>query len=181
MARLVVSSSCSCFACIRFSSTDVDAFYKRDTNALFIPSAILQPPFFSPHRFVFCPSFQSSYPHQRGPCRPMSRNLGALGSIIGHEFTHGFDDQGRLFDEHCMHRNWWSDHVQRAFLERAECVSHLYRFITSGSISLQMLIFFAARIHPSMAMSTAHSRYLRIWLIWGYSSSMHFFSLSMIM
>ena len=36
----------------RFSSTDVDAFYKRDTNAIFIPSAILQPPFFSAHRFA---------------------------------------------------------------------------------------------------------------------------------
>jgi predicted metalloendopeptidase len=58
----------------------------------------------------------------------MSRNLGALGSIIGHEFTHGFDDQGRLFDERCMHRNWWPDSVQRAFLARAQCVSDLYRF-----------------------------------------------------
>ena len=103
----------------------------------------------------------------------MSRNLGALGSIIGHEFTHGFDDQGRLFDEHCMHRNWWSDHVQRAFLQRAECVSHLYRLITSGCISLQMLIFFAALIRPSTATSTAHSRYLRIWLIWGYPLPVH--------
>lgn len=62
----------------------------------------------------------------------MSRNLGALGSIIGHEFTHGFDDQGRLFDEHCMHRNWWSDRVQRAFLERAQCVADLYRFFVDG-------------------------------------------------
>ena len=64
----------------------------------------------------------------------MSRNLGALGSIIGHEFTHGFDDQGRLFDENCMHRDWWSDHVQSAFLERSQCVSDLYRFVDCGGL-----------------------------------------------
>ena len=68
--------------------------------------------------------------------RPMSRNLGALGSIIGHEFTHGFDDQGRLFDEHCMHRNWWPDHVENAFLEKAKCVSDLYRFVMCGRLCM---------------------------------------------
>ena len=44
-------------ACCSFSSTDVDAFYKRDTNAIFIPSAILQPPFFSVHRCACCAPF----------------------------------------------------------------------------------------------------------------------------
>jgi predicted metalloendopeptidase len=132
-----------------FSSTDVDAFYKRDTNVIFIPSAILQPPFFSAHRYHHplspppppCATFNScalppippSLSPSLSPClhRPMSRNLGALGSIIGHEFTHGFDDQGRLFDEHCMHKNWWPAHVQRSFVDRAKCVADVYRFVGS--------------------------------------------------
>ena len=79
----------------------------------------------------------------------MSRNLGALGSIIGHEFTHGFDDQGRLFDEQCMHRNWWPADVQRAFLARAQCVSDLYRFFTDGKAAMRIYnVSAAARTPP---------------------------------
>ena len=57
----------------------VNAFYNAEFNSINFPAGILQPPFFDP---------------QRDP----AANLGAIGAVIGHEMTHGFDDQGRKFD-----------------------------------------------------------------------------------
>ncbi len=58
-------------------------------NALNFPAAILQPPFFD-------------------PARPASENFGAIGSVIGHEISHSFDDQGALFDATGKLANWWT-------------------------------------------------------------------------
>jgi putative endopeptidase len=58
-------------------------------NALNFPAAILQAPFFD-------------------PTRPSAMNYGAIGTIIGHEISHSFDDQGALFDAHGRLRNWWT-------------------------------------------------------------------------
>jgi predicted metalloendopeptidase len=58
-------------------------------NALNFPAAILQPPFFDPER-------------------PAAMNYGAIGSVIGHEISHSFDDQGALFDPRGRLANWWT-------------------------------------------------------------------------
>jgi len=59
-------------------------------NAMNFPAAILQPPYFD-------------------PARPLAMDYGAIGSIIGHEISHSFDDQGALFDETGRLQNWWTE------------------------------------------------------------------------
>jgi putative endopeptidase len=66
----------------------VNAYYSSTKNEIVFPAAILQPPFFDPHA-------------------DPAVNYGAIGGVIGHEITHGFDDQGRKSDGHGMLRDWW--------------------------------------------------------------------------
>ena len=67
----------------------VNAYYSPLVNEICFPAGILQPPYFDPER------------------RP-ELNYGAIGVVIGHEMTHGFDDQGRQFDTHGNLANWWT-------------------------------------------------------------------------
>ena len=67
----------------------VNAYYTSTKNEIVFPAAILQPPFFDPKA-------------------DMAVNYGAIGGVIGHEITHGFDDQGRKSDGEGMLRDWWS-------------------------------------------------------------------------
>jgi endothelin-converting enzyme/putative endopeptidase len=53
-------------------------------------------------------------------------NYGAIGSVIGHELTHGFDDEGRQFDAKGNLRDWWSEADAKAFNERADCIVQQY-------------------------------------------------------
>jgi putative endopeptidase len=66
----------------------VNAYYSATRNEIVFPAAILQPPFFDPNA-------------------DMAINYGGIGGVIGHEMTHGFDDQGRKFDGHGMQTDWW--------------------------------------------------------------------------
>jgi predicted metalloendopeptidase len=65
-------------------------------NQITFPAAILQPPFFDPNADA-------------------AVNYGAIGAVIGHEIGHGFDDQGRAFDEAGKQRNWWSADTDAKF------------------------------------------------------------------
>ena len=67
-------------------------------NAMNFPAAILQPPYFDPDR-------------------PIAMDYGAIGSIIGHEISHSFDDQGAQFDAEGRLRNWWTDADRKHFEE----------------------------------------------------------------
>ncbi|XP_015599220.1 neprilysin-4 [Cephus cinctus] len=80
----------------------VNAFYKFSGNSLTFPAAILQIPFFS-------------------ASQPNAINYGSIGSVIGHEISHGFDDIGRQFDKNGNAIQWWSDATIKAYNERAEC------------------------------------------------------------
>ena len=79
----------------------VNAYYNPTTNEICFPAGILQPPFFSK-------DFDDAV------------NYGAIGVVIGHEMTHGFDDQGRQYDKDGNLRQWWADEDVEAFNIPAE-------------------------------------------------------------
>lgn len=89
------------------SPTMTDAFYSYTDNGLFVPAGILNEPFFS-----------RQYPD--------ARNYGALGGVIGHEITHGFDDQGRKFGQDGQSTNWWTAGDVANFKDRAKCIAEYY-------------------------------------------------------
>ena len=79
----------------------VNAYYNPTTNEICFPAAILQPPFFNPDAD-----------------EPV--NYGAIGVVIGHEMSHGFDDQGRHFDKDGNMVNWWTDEDAAKFEAKGE-------------------------------------------------------------
>ena len=79
----------------------VNAYYNPTTNEICFPAAILQPPFYNPDA-------------------DDAVNYGAIGVVIGHEMTHGFDDQGRNFDKDGNMNNWWTDADAAAFKAKTE-------------------------------------------------------------
>jgi putative endopeptidase len=85
------------------SPPTVNAYYNPQINEIVFPAGILQPPYFD-------------------ATADDALNYGAMGSVIGHEMTHGFDDEGRQFDSTGNLANWWSEADLKAFNERAECI-----------------------------------------------------------
>ena len=79
----------------------VNAYYNPTTNEICFPAGILQPPFFNPDA-------------------DDAVNYGAIGVVISHEMTHGFDDQGRLFDKDGNLNNWWTDEDAASFKAKAD-------------------------------------------------------------
>ena len=86
------------------SPPTVNAYYTATLNEMVFPAGILQPPFFS-------------------LARPQAVNFGGIGMVMGHELTHGFDDQGRKFDGEGNMTDWWTPPVGAEFEKRAACVS----------------------------------------------------------
>ncbi|HTQ98985.1 MAG TPA: M13-type metalloendopeptidase [Candidatus Acidoferrum sp.] len=85
----------------------INAYYNPSMNEVVFPAAILQPPFFNVEAND-------------------AVNYGAIGAVIGHEFSHGFDDQGSQFDGDGNLRNWWTDADAKAFKERTSKLSAQY-------------------------------------------------------
>ncbi len=85
----------------------VNAYYSAQMNDINFPAGILQPPFFD-------------------DTRDDAVNYGAVGAIIGHELTHGFDDEGRQFDGKGNLEEWWTPADGKQFTERADCVVKEY-------------------------------------------------------
>ena len=71
-----------------------------------------------PVGFLMFPSFSKE--------RPFSLNYGAIGSIVGHEILHGFDDKGRLFDRKGNMINWWTNSTAAKYKQRGECLIKQY-------------------------------------------------------
>ncbi|KAK7791478.1 hypothetical protein R5R35_006851 [Gryllus longicercus] len=86
--------------------TDVNAFHTFQANAITVPIGILQFPFYDLGLEVL--------------------NYGAIGSILGHELTHGFDDQGRQFDKNGNMRQWWSNATVSEYVNKTECFVRQY-------------------------------------------------------
>ena len=89
------------------SAHTVNAYYNPTTNEICFPAGILQPPFFSMEA-------------------DDATNLGAIGVVIGHEMTHGFDDQGRQFDKEGNLRQWWKEADVEAFKKPAEALTEYF-------------------------------------------------------
>ncbi len=85
----------------------VNAYYHPQRNEIVFPAGILQAPFFNPDA-------------------DDAVNYGAIGAVIGHEITHGFDDQGSKYDESGNLRNWWSSQDRAEFDERAQVAIDQY-------------------------------------------------------
>jgi putative endopeptidase len=85
----------------------INAYYDPQLNTINFPAGILQPPFFEKNM-------------------DDSVNYGAIGMVIGHELTHGFDDQGRKFDAHGNLRDWWTAEDAKQYDERGKCISDEY-------------------------------------------------------
>ena len=86
------------------SPQTVNAFYHPLFNSINFPAAILQPPFFDPEADYVC-------------------NYGAIGAVIGHEMTHGFDDQGCQFDKDGNLKNWWTAEDKARYDERTKVIA----------------------------------------------------------
>ena len=92
----------------------VNAYYSASSNNINFPAGILQPPFY----------------RSGGDA---AANYGGIGAVIGHELTHGFDDQGRKYDAQGNLRDWWTEADGRAFEQRTSCVRDQYsRYLVAG-------------------------------------------------
>jgi putative endopeptidase len=85
----------------------INAYYDAQLNTINFPAGILQPPYFDNK--------------MEDPV-----NYGAIGMVIGHEITHGFDDEGRKFDAQGNLRDWWTPADAKAYDERGQCIADEY-------------------------------------------------------
>ena len=90
----------------------VNAYYNPQMNTINFPAGILQPPFFDKNM-------------------DDAVNFGAIGVVIGHELTHGFDDEGRQFDPKGNLRDWWLAKDAKEFEERTQCLANEYSGFTA--------------------------------------------------
>ena len=96
----------------------VNAYYSSSFNEIVFPAGILQPPFFDPKM-------------------DDSVNFGGIGLVIGHELTHGFDDQGRKFDPQGNFHDWWTKQDGEEFEKRVSCVANEYsNFVAVDDLKL---------------------------------------------
>jgi putative endopeptidase len=85
----------------------INAYYDAQLNTINFPAGILQPPYFDSKM-------------------EDSVNYGAIGMVIGHEITHGFDDEGRKFDAQGNLRDWWTEADAKAYDQRGQCIADEY-------------------------------------------------------
>jgi putative endopeptidase len=96
----------------------VNAYYSGSHNEIVFPAGILQPPFFDKKM-------------------DDAVNMGGIGVVIGHELTHGFDDQGRKFDPQGNLRDWWTEQDGKEFEKRAGCIADEYgNFVAVDDLKL---------------------------------------------
>lgn len=124
------------------SPPTVNAYYNPPYNEMVFPAGILQPPFFS-----------ATY--------PMAMNFGGIGMVMGHELTHGFDDQGRKFDGEGQLTEWWNETAVTKFEERAQCVDDLYSsYEVLPGVKLNGKLTLGENIADLGGIKQAHQAYL---------------------
>lgn len=97
----------------------INAYYDPSMNNLNIPAGILQSPFFDPDA-------------------PAAINYGAIGYVMGHEMTHGFDDQGAQFDGYGNLKNWWAPSDLSKFKKATQCIADQFsKYVVDGDLHVQ--------------------------------------------
>jgi putative endopeptidase len=96
---------------------EVNAYYSPSMNEIVFPAGILQPPFFSEHYDI-------------------ALNFGGIGTVIGHEITHGFDDQGCKFDSNGNLNNWWTEEDFENYRLKTEKIKHQYSQYSLNNIQV---------------------------------------------
>ena len=120
----------------------VNAYYNPTTNEICFPAAILQPPFFNPEA-------------------DDAVNYGAIGVVIGHEMTHGFDDQGRNYDKNGNLADWWTPEDAALFTERADRLVQQYdNIIVADSVHANGRYTLGENIADQGGLQVSHLAYL---------------------
>ncbi len=124
------------------SPQTVNAYYNPTTNEICFPAGILQPPFFNAEA-------------------DDAVNYGAIGVVIGHEMTHGFDDQGRQFDKNGNFADWWTEEDAKAFNELADgLVAQFDSIIVAGDTHANGRLTLGENIADQGGLRVAHTAYL---------------------
>lgn len=103
----------------------VNAYYTPTKNQMVFPAGILQSPFYD-------------------PTFPPSLNYGGMGVVMGHELTHGFDDQGREFDKDGNLKHWWKNKTVELFKNRTKCFVNQYSKYSDHNPNKNTNFFFSS-------------------------------------
>jgi len=121
----------------------VNAYYTPLLNQMVFPAGILQPPFFN-----------------KAAVKPV--NYGAIGMVMGHELTHGFDDEGRQFDAKGNLRDWWTASVGKDFDTRAQCVVDQFNgYVAVDDLHLNGKLVLGENIADLGGIKLAHAAYVK--------------------
>ncbi|MCH5220827.1 MAG: M13 family metallopeptidase [Muribaculaceae bacterium] len=126
----------------QMSPQTVNAYYDPTTNEICFPAGILQAPFFDPSKDDAC-------------------NYGAIGVVIGHEMTHGFDDQGRQFDKDGNFVDWWTEADAEAFNALAnKLVEQFDEIVVAGDTHANGQLTLGENIADQGGLRVAHTAYV---------------------
>ena len=125
------------------SPQTVNAYYSPNSNEICFPAGILQAPFFDPEATD-------------------AENYGAIGVVIGHEMTHGFDDQGRMYDKDGNLVNWWTNEDAEAFTKLADgLVEQFNEVIVLGDTHANGRFTLGENIADQGGLRVAHTAFLK--------------------
>ncbi|KAL1458211.1 hypothetical protein WDU94_008377 [Cyamophila willieti] len=119
-----------------------NAFYNSLVNSIYFPAGFLQDPVFYADR-------------------PNYMNFGAIGSIIGHEITHGFDDVGKQFDKDGKMVNWWDPLTEEKYLEKSKCILEQYSkyYVEQAKRNVNAILTLGENIADNGGIKEAYNAY----------------------
>ena len=124
------------------SPPTVNAYYNPSMNEIVFPAGILQPPYYDPKQ-------DDAY------------NYGAAGAVIGHEMTHGFDDEGSKYDSKGNLVNWWTPADREAFMKQAECIQQQFDEFAVGDVHTNGKLVSGESIADLAGLKIAYAAYLK--------------------
>eukprot|EP00474_Spongospora_subterranea_P009209 CRZ09667.1 hypothetical protein [Spongospora subterranea] len=122
----------------------VNAYYEPTLNSINFPAGILQHPFFTSAATV-----------------PRAMNYGGIGTVIGHELVHGFDDEGRKYDGKGILHQWWPDEVSQRFNERAEWLGQQYASFPYSERSINPKLTMGENIADNGGVAAAFKAFIK--------------------